>query len=137
MTTTDRTTPSPEHRPFLTPVATVLGTTIVWLTGAWGWWWVALVLGLVVGLMVRRRLACWCVGLGSGLLGWGLPLAWMSISSPVARASTDLSSLMGYSFSAMAVLVTLVVGSALGACGTWLGRALRAYAPAAAPDQPS
>ena len=37
----------------------------------------------------------------------------------------------------LAGLVTLVVGSALGACGTWLGRALRAYAPAAAPDQPS
>ena len=71
------------------------------------------------------------IGLGSGILGWGLPLAWMATrGAPVTRASTDLSSLMGDSFSSLAVVVTVLVGAVLSACGVWLERALRSDLPA-------
>lgn len=106
-----------------------LATALVWAAGTLGWWWAALVVGLVDGLLVRGRSRCWTLGVGAGVLGWSLPLVWMSFSSPVGAAARDLSSLMGYSFAATSVLVTLLVGGALGACGTWLGRALRSFAP--------
>ncbi len=104
-------------------------TAVVWIALGWGAWWVTLVVGVVVGFTVRRTRRAWVVGVGAGLLGWGLPLAWRALGAPVGGAARDISSLMGYSVAGVALLVTLVVGGALGACGTWLGRAARAYRP--------
>lgn len=113
--------------PLLSAIALAIATTFVWSTVAVGWWWATLLIAVASGLTIAPRLSCWTIGLGGGILGWGLPLAWMAaLGAPVARASTDLSSLMGYSFGALAVVVTVVVGAALSACGVWLGRAGRA-----------
>ena len=106
-----------------------LVTVIVVLGLALGWWWVTFVAGLAAGVAVRRARRAVFVGAGAGLLGWGLPLATEALSSPVGRASTVISALMGYANGAVAPVVTLLVGLVLGACGVWLGRAVRAYLP--------
>lgn len=119
----------PRHAVALSTIRLVVATALVWVAVANGWWWATLVVGLVVGLTTRRRLACWTIGVGAGALGWGLPLLWMSFFSPLGAASTDLSSLMGYSFSPLAVVVTVLVGTVLAVCGTWLGRVVRSFTP--------
>ncbi len=105
----------------------IVGVALVWASGALGWWWVALVFSLLVGFDMKSAPRAWVVGVGAGVLGWGLPLAWLAFTQPVGLASKDLSALMGYGFAGTAVVVTVVVGGALGACGTWVGRALRSY----------
>jgi hypothetical protein len=103
------------------------GIALVWFANGLSWWWVTFVVGalLVVGVAPRGRAFTLAAAVGLG--GWLAPLAWLSLSTPVGRATTVLSSLMGYTFGPMALLLTGVVGLSLSLCGAWLARALLAY----------
>jgi hypothetical protein len=110
----------------LTPAGLAGGTALVWAANVSGLWWVTTVAGFVSGLLVPGKLRSWVVGTGSGLLGWVLPLAWLATSISLGQAGAAISALMGYGTPAVPTLLTVAVGAGLAACGTWLGRALRA-----------
>jgi hypothetical protein len=110
----------------LMPAGMAGGTALVWAANASGLWWVTAIAGFASGLLLPGKLRSWVVGVGSGLLGWVLPLAWLATSVSLSRAGGAISALMGYGSPAIPTLLTVAVGAGLAACGTWVGRALRA-----------
>ena len=107
--------------------AGTLAVVAVWAATVVGWWWAALPVAALLGGFLPARGWAWTTGLASGLLGWALPLAWVGRSGQLLHASTDLSSLMGYHFGPLAIVVTVLVGTLLGLCGVWLGRVVRSW----------
>jgi len=108
-----------------TGVALAAGTTGVWLAEAQTWWWATVIVGFAAGIVIPGKRPSWLVGTGSGLLGWALPLAFLATKISLPRAAIVLAALMGYGPPALPIGLTVILGTGLGACGTWVGRALR------------
>jgi len=121
-----------------TGVALTAGTAGVWLAEAHTWWWATVIVGFVAGTVIPCRRLSWLVGTGSGLLGWALPLAFLATKVSLPRAAIVIAALMGYGPPALPIGLTVLLGTGLGACGTWVGRALRAMLrPRSASNAPS
>lgn len=99
------------------------GVIVVVVTEAEGLWWMALVCGLLIGLLVRGWRAA-VGGLLIGGLGWGIPLLWQARTEPVGLVAGVLGGLLGVG-PAAALAVTLLVGVLLALAGAWVGIAAR------------
>jgi len=104
-------------------VALVMGT----LDGVW---WLALPVGVLLGAGRRGQRQAVLTAAAVGLLGWLLPLLWLSLSYPIWRAGGVLAGILGVGIlgPAAAVLLTALVGALLCGAGSWMGAALRRYA---------
>ena len=104
-------------------VAIVAGWALVVVTQPMGLWWMTVVCGLGLGLLVPG----WRAGVGAllvGALGWGIPLLWESQGAPVGSVADVLGGLLGIP-GAAAVVVTLLVSVVLALAGAWVGIAGR------------
>ena len=104
-------------------VAIVAGWALVVVTQPMGLWWMTLVCGLGLGLLVPG----WRAGVGAllvGALGWGIPLLWEAGTAPVGSVADVLGGLLGIPGPA-AVAATLLVSVVLALAGAWVGIAVR------------
>lgn len=125
----------PEMRP--AALATVGGLAVIWLANIFGLWWVTLLAGLGIGLMLRPMRSVFVAAGLAGALGWGAPLAWQALSVPIGAAASTVAGIMGFGASngALIVVATLLLGAIYCAAGAWVGVALRRLAlPPAAPQ---
>ncbi|MDQ2886379.1 MAG: hypothetical protein M3Y39_09855 [Chloroflexota bacterium] len=109
---------------FIWPV--VIGVALVWLCNIFGLWWVAIVVGFLIGLLLRGKNAFAAAVLIGGL-GWGLPLLMQSLRAPVGQVAATVAILVGLGSSGgpLVILLTVLLGVLLCVVGTWLGVALR------------
>jgi hypothetical protein len=69
-------------------------------------------------------------GAGVGLLSWLVPLVVLQERYGLGATATSLAAIMGFDrLPAVPLVLTLVVGTLLGATGAWLGSAARALTP--------
>jgi hypothetical protein len=104
-------------------IAIVAGWALVVVSQPMGLWWMAVVCGVGLGLLVPG----WRAGVGAllvGLLGWGIPLLWQARNTPVDTVAGVLGGLLGVP-AAAAVVLTLLVSVLLALVGAWLGIAVR------------
>jgi hypothetical protein len=104
------------------------GTAVAWLGNRLGLWWLTLVVGIAVGLALRRRRTALWVALLAGLLGWGLELVALALTFPLRPTAEAVSAILGAPGigGTPAVALTLGLGALLAGLGMWLGSALRA-----------
>jgi hypothetical protein len=99
------------------------GVVVIWLGGLLGWWWLTPLVGLALGLALSPTRRALLVALIAGGLGWGLPLALLALSAPVAPLAAAVEGVVGLPAAggALVVLVTLLVGAGLSVVGAWVG----------------
>jgi hypothetical protein len=109
---------------FIGPV--VIGVALVWLCNTFGLWWATLILGFLVGLLLRGMDVFGAAVLIGGL-GWGLPLLLQALHAPVGQVAATVAILVGLGRSGgpLVILLTILLGVLLCVVGTWLGVALR------------
>jgi hypothetical protein len=102
----------------------------IWLANLAGLWWVTVLAGLALGLVARRSRGAVGAGLAAGLLGWGLPLAWLAVRVPLRPTAEAVAGVLGFPGAGglAAYVLTLLVGALLGGAGAWLGAAARGVA---------
>jgi hypothetical protein len=105
------------------------GIAALWAGAAAGLWFLPFVIAALVALLARLAhlhaavaLAATC---GIALVGWGAPLAWMSLTGqPVGGTARVVAALAGLPpVAAIVVTLTLVVAVLQASAGTWLGYA--------------
>jgi hypothetical protein len=101
------------------------GIAVAWLGEAAGLWWLTFVVGVAIGLAVRRSRTSLLASSLAGALGWGLPLAWLALFAPVGRAAAVVSGVFGVEGGALAIGLTVLLGVLLATTGAWLGSAAR------------
>ena len=95
-----------------------------------GVWWSPFVVGLALGAADRRARVAVPVGAAIGLLAWAIPLAAVHIQYGLGPTAQSLAAIMGFDHrGAVPVVLTLLVGTLLGATGAWLVSAARFMAP--------
>jgi hypothetical protein len=96
-----------------------------------GAWWTPFVVGVALGLVVRRPVVALPLGAISGFLSWLLPLAGLEVRYGLGPASLSLAEIMGFGHAgSLPVILTLAVGTLLGLTGAWLACAARILVPA-------
>lgn len=116
--------------------ATIVGAVVVGAGNPAGLWWLAMIVGVAIGLLLRGAAAALSASALAGVLGWGLPLAWQALSFPVTPTAGVVAGIMGLGAgnSTAVIIATLLLAALLGLSGGWLGIALRRLvAPAPAP----
>jgi hypothetical protein len=114
----------------ITVVSAAAGAAVVWTANHWGWWYVSVAAGVVLGLVLRGvSRVVWAAGL-AGILGWLLPLGLRAVEGqPMGRLAERVAGVLGVGSGAGAATAALAVTGLLGAllclCGAWLGAALR------------
>lgn len=105
---------------------TIAGIAVVLASNAFGLWWVTLLVGFVIGLLVRGAVPSVIAAALAGVLGWGLALAWQSLFVPINSAASVVAGIMfGTTNGALTIILTLVLALLLSLTGTWAGAALR------------
>ena len=95
----------------------------------WGAWWAPALVGIALGVEERRARAAIPAGAAIGMLAWLAPLAVGQVRYGLGPTAQSLAAIMGFGHAgAAAVVLTLLVGTLLGATGAWLGSAARAVA---------
>jgi hypothetical protein len=108
------------------PVATLASVVVVWAANAFGLWWVTLLVGAALGLLLRGTRRMLAAAALAGLSGWGLPLLWQALHLDLGATATVVAEIMGFGSSGfVVVLLALVFGLLLSLAGAWLGTALR------------
>ncbi len=113
----------PHLRGPLTGAAVAVAVVLTVVTLPAGLWWILLVTGFGLGLLLRGRWA-WLGALLTGGLGWGIPLFWQARDTPVGSVADVLGGLLGVP-AAAAVVLTLLVAVLLALAGAWVGIAAR------------
>jgi hypothetical protein len=106
---------------------TVVGVAVVWAGAVDGLWWVPLLVGFVIGIILRGgRVIVAAAGLAA-ILGWALPLAWQALYSPVGTVATVVAGILGLGTAngSIVIVVTFALALLLGLAGAWVGAALR------------
>jgi hypothetical protein len=114
------------------------GIFVIWLANLLGWWWLASLIGLVLGLVAPTGRGMITAG-AAGAGGWALGLLWVAIHDPIVPTAQALTITLGMGTSAaVSIFVTILMGAILAASAAWLGRALRSAArPRAEPSRSS
>jgi hypothetical protein len=108
------------------PVAWVGGAAVTWVGNAFGLWWVTVVVGVAIGLLLRGTGRVLVAAGGDALAGWGLHLLWLARLADLGGTATVVAEIMGLGHSDKLVTVlALVFGLLLGLGGAWLGAAAR------------
>jgi len=95
-----------------------------------GLWWAPFVIGVALGALDRRARIVVPAGAAIGLVAWAIPLAAVHIQYGLGPTTQSLAAIMGFDHQrAVPVVVTLLVGTLLGATGAWLGGAAHSVAP--------
>jgi hypothetical protein len=112
--------------------AVLLTGIIIALVGVLlGAWWTPFVVGLALGLVVRRPIVAIPLGAVSGFFSWMLPLAGQEVRYGLGPTSLSLAEIMGFGHAgSLPVILTLAVGTLLGLTGAWLACAARMLVPA-------
>lgn len=108
-------------------VAAVIGLVVIGVANAFGLWWVTMLIGFLIGLLVRGALPGVIVAGLPAVLGWGLPLAWQALSVPIGRAADVVGGILGFGAGSggATIIATLILALVLSLSGLWLGAALR------------
>ena len=111
-------------------VAMVLAAVLALAGVLLGLWWAPFVIGVAVGALDRRARVALPAGAAIGLVAWAIPLAAVHIQYGLGPTTQSLAAIMGFDHQrAVPVVVTLLVGTLLGATGAWLGGAAHSVAP--------
>ena len=105
----------------------VVGTALIWLGQVFGLWWLALVIGLMLGFVIVPGRFALGLALLCGGLGWGLPLLYRASYLAIGRDAGVVASIIGVGSGNGWIIITLTVGlgTVLCVCATWTGIALR------------
>jgi hypothetical protein len=96
-----------------------------------GAWWTPFVVGVALGLVVRRPLVAIPLGAISGFFAWMLPLAGQEVRYGLGPSALSLAEILGFGHAgSLPVILTLTVGTLLGLTGAWLASAARRVVPA-------
>ena len=107
-------------------VALLLGALIGLAGVVLGMWWAPFVVGIAVGAAYPRAPIAITAGAGIGLLAWSVPLAAADGRYGIGPTAESLATIMGFGQQALIpVVLTLAVGTLLGAGGAWLACAGR------------
>lgn len=105
----------------------VVGVALNWLGLLADWWWITPIMGLLIGLLIRRAGTGFLISLCMGSLGWGLPLAMLATNAPVGSVANAVESVIGLSATdgVSIIVLTIILGCVLSLVGTWVGVAGR------------
>ena len=107
--------------------ATLLLAALLALAGVMlGLWWAPFVVGLALGAITQQARIAIPVGAAVGLVAWLVPLAVVHERDGLWPTAESLAAIMGFDHrGAVPVVLTLLVGTLLGATGAWLASATR------------
>ncbi len=96
---------------------------LVWFGGQIGWWWVTPLVGFGIGIVRRPPRLALAISLLVGGLGWGLPLALLALSVPVAKLASAVEGVVGLPATGgqLILLITVLLGCMLCMVGCWVG----------------
>jgi membrane protease YdiL (CAAX protease family) len=105
----------------------IVSLALIWIGSLVGWWWLTMLVGLALGFLLRPTWVALAISLLASGLAWGLPLAWLAMSAPVARTAKAIESLLGLTSTGgvAIILLTILYGCFLGVLGTWAGLTAR------------
>jgi len=90
-----------------------------------GAWWLTFVVGLVIGVIGRGRVAI-PAGAFAGLAAWGIGLVILQVYFGLGPSASSLAAIMGFTGQpAIPLVLTCLIGLLLGLTGAWLASALR------------
>jgi len=113
-------------------VAILLGALLALAGVLLGLWWAPFLTGLALVALGRRARVALPAGAVIGLLAWAIPLAMIHVRYGLGPSAGSLAAIMGFGHqAAVPVILTLLVGTLLGATGAWLGSSVRAVATSA------
>ena len=94
-----------------------------------GVWWAPFVVGVAIGALDRRAAVTIPAGAAAGLFGWTIPLVVANARYGLGPTAQSIAAIMGFGHqAAIPVVLSVVLGTVLGAAGAWLGSAVRAVA---------
>ena len=101
----------------------MIGLVIVLLSGQVGWWWVTAIVGMLIGILIRPAWLALVASIAAGGLGWGLPLAFLALNTPVGRIATAVEAAIGLTATGgtIIILLTMLLGCILSIVGGWVG----------------
>lgn len=106
----------------------VIGIAIIWTSNLFGLWWMTMLVGSMLGLILRDWKA-FAASLLSGGLSWGLPLALQAVTLPIGRTASVVASITSLGDGTVILVATILLGVLLCVAGAWLGVALRSFLP--------
>ena len=87
-----------------------------------GLWWLTFPGAVAVGASVTRARTAIGTGALLGFIAWALPLQSIQLQYGLQPAADALAAIMGYKGAALIpIVLTVLVGTLLGASGAWLG----------------
>jgi len=111
----------------LSIIIVLLGTMLIWLGQLLDFWWVALIIGLIVGFIIMPARFALGLALLSGGVGWGLPLLYRATYLAIGSDAAVVASIVGVGSGNgwVIVVVTILLGALLCVSSAWVGVALR------------
>ena len=108
-------------------VLVLIGTTLIWLGQLLSFWWLALIVGLLLGLIIMPAKLALALALFSGGLGWGLPLLYHSAYMAIGNNASVVASIVsiGNTNGWIIIVITILLGMLLCVSSAWTGIALR------------
>lgn len=103
---------------------------ITWIGNHLGIWYVAPIIGIANGVVLRSMWvalwASWVATVG----GWGLALAWQSLFAPVGKTATLVTGIMGFGSQGYIVIgLTLLLPFLFSTAGVWLSKSVQRLRP--------
>jgi hypothetical protein len=108
-------------------VSLLIAIALIWLGLHLGFWWLALVIGLLLGFTIQPAKFALVLALLSGGLGWGLPLLYRSTYLAIGKTTEVVASIVGLDSAngRIIVVLTILLGMLLCLSSAWAGTALR------------
>jgi len=105
----------------------LIGIILVWVGILLGLWWLAIVIGFLLGFVKARTLIALLLSLSIGGLGWGLPLFYRSFQLPIGNVASLVASILGIGSANgwIVVVLTVLLGIFFCIVGAWVGSASR------------
>ena len=129
-----------------TLLAAIIGIAVIWAGNHFGLWWITMLVGLAIGVVLRGTWATLIAAALAAVGGWGLDLLWQSRQVDIGGVASVIAGILGLGqpfntnfgsggvsgtpeFGAsngyIVILLTLVLALLLALAGTWAGAALR------------
>ena len=91
-----------------------------------GLWWAPFIVGVALGVVLPLARVAVPAGAAAGLIAWALPLVAIHGRFGLGTTAESLAAIMGFGHQGLLpVVLTVLVGTLLGATGAWLGSAGR------------
>ncbi len=76
-------------------LVTVVGVAVVWAGAVDGLWWAPLLVGFVIGVILRGGRAIVATAGLVAAFGWALPLAWQALHDPIGKVAAVVAGILG------------------------------------------